>query len=505
VPDHEVYVAFVSTQLTPPSLLQPKLTVYARPESSRAATNMRGVGNGGQLGFVQDGHVLSLELKQQMPLFKKGRDSRKVPPGQQRTSPWLPKSFQSRRMDGPTKNWNHNNAILDVVPGSSAEHVQPFNQQDSVKSVPKERFATSLLMAEELQKPRHTAGDHTVDEENHCQQHADGLINPVHRVFGQELIGGSSGPPSMVHRAHEEKLHMSSAQNGPNRVAKPRRKQRVTSATTAPISRKAVRPLMPKQLTPLAGAFEFLKATVLAEEVRQEYKSAATSKNHEDYVAALQQAIETQKSRIEALEVDKAALQNSMERQRDRAINLRKYVDGIQNDHEKLKAEAKVHYKECSRVLADEVHTVQQEKIDLENDFQDAINASANSQRSLRKALDDCVFRLELSEAMKRSMADQLLERATLFKEEKKKREELEQNMMASLHSVERLVQDTNGTLLDKLGSILASVENNGANDSHDTRLQECVDALRNMRETPFLTIKDLEKAQGMLRFVYEG
>jgi hypothetical protein len=466
---------------------------------------MRGAENGGQLGSVQDGHVLSLKLKQQMPLVKKGRDSRKVPPGQQRTSSWPPKSSLSRRMDGPTKDWNRNNAILDVVPGSSAETVQPVNQQDSKESVPKERFATSLSTAEELQKPRHTADDHAVNEENHPQQHADGLFHPVHCVFGQELIRSSSGPPGMVHPAHEERLHMSSAQDGSNRVAKPRRKQRVTGATAASISRKAVRPLMPKQLTPLEGAVEFLKATVLAEEVRQEYKSAASSKHHEDYVAALQQAIETQKGRIEALEVDKAVLHTTMERQRDRAINLRKYVDGIQNDHEKLKAEAKVHYKECSQALTDEVHTAQREKTDLENDFQNAINASAESQRSLRKALDDCVFRLELSEATKRSMADQLRERAIILKEEKKKREELEQNMMASLQSVERLVQDTNGTLLDNLGSILTSIENNGAKDSHDLRLQECVDALRNMRETPFLTIKDLEKAQGMLRFVHEG
>lgn len=58
--------------------------------------------------------------------------------------------------------------------------------------------------------------------------------------------------------------------------------------------------------------------------------------------------------------------------------------------------------------------------------------------------------------------------------------------------------------MIEKLGKIKASLDDTVANENRDARIGECVDILRSLGTVSFLTTRDVEKAEGMLRYIYE-
>jgi acetolactate synthase small subunit len=301
-------------------------------------------------------------------------------------------------------------------------------------------------------------------------------------------------------RTPEPVLRLVSQQGEPSRITKKPRQTRSQKSILSSILRSNTRPGY-AGVASIDPMLDSIRSAFYTESKRIDEFHAAQMKAQSDNIAALQGTINLQNNCINVLQAEKKKLRAKAKDQIDKS---NRYIKGIQNDYNKLKETAKVHQQECSTVLEREVAEIQKEKALMERDFRVTLDAMEKSQKSTKNALDELFYSLKLSEARKRDLMVILTSKDQLLEDEKAKRVQLEEQVLFSIHSLQQLLLDNNGDLLEEMSQIQASLDASRVDEKRDVCIQECLEALQVFQKTSIVRVEDVKKAEGMLRFLNE-
>jgi hypothetical protein len=168
----------------------------------------------------------------------------------------------------------------------------------------------------------------------------------------------------------------------------------------------------------------------------------------------------------------------------------------------KLQKSAVLLQDDCKKTLQKKIAEVESEKQSLRRDFEATLEVLGKGQKSLKDTVDEVYVRVIISESKRKDLAEDLSKQIAMYEEEKRKRDDLEKQLLSSVQSVQRQLGDGSTALNEKLATLQTSVEDVAARDGQDLRVEECLAALQKLQSTPFLTARDVQKAEGMLRFV---
>jgi hypothetical protein len=355
-----------------------------------------------------------------------------------------------------------------------------------------------------------------------CHQDAEICFEPRHTPLSlqesqhaqtQSSQSHSRVPQASAHASHNEPLHYKETDNiledgfnrgGPYRVEKTQKKKRAPN----PLQPVHAPPPIRARPTPLHGSFEqtleSLRIAHLAEQHRTKHDRSTETKHFEEVKSLLQDQINHHSMTAAEWKDKHQSLIGSVSILREKAKTNQKFVSGLQKDYEKLQKSAVSFQDECKRVLQHKIAEIESEKEALRHESETALDTLARSQKSLKVTVDDLYVMLTISQSKRKDLAESLNQQVRMYEDEKAKRSDLEMEILASVQGVERQLDDRSTVLVEKLVSLQASVHDATAGNAKDSAVQECLAALRKLQVTPFLTTKDVQKAEGMLRFVQE-
>jgi hypothetical protein len=493
---------------------------------------------------------------------KKGKKSRKIQPARYRDGLWPPRSLQETRSLVPAEPLNNDQPVLDVIPptfeypvlenqyksiGPNPEECAPmpvdtqgdlsinreqYISRNAEEQVVSTRVADLFKQGECLgpnpggqnalpydsQNPINVSqSQQTTDTpEEHLALRTNMLDNLQNtNEPAREVSNKSEGPNNFqnvpldkpVHfakdRPVDESLRGVSSRAGPSRVSKPQKKKRNNHAV---LPDKSMPVIAHGDGLPLAldHMLESVRMVVSTDRARSHSDHTSEINAHQGNIAALQEIISLQKHTILALKNKDATMRTTMNRHADTVGKLKKYVEGLETDHAKIKASVEIYHRECDESWKEKVDEVTAEKAELEREFLAMINAVNKSRQSMQTAMVECYHELELSEDKRITLVQDLRTMHALLEVEQKRSAGLEQQIISSLQAIHNHLDENNNSVIKKLGGIQSLVEDTTADDKRDTCLKECIETLKNLRATPFLTAKDTQKAEKMLRYLQE-
>ncbi|KAH7069910.1 hypothetical protein BKA63DRAFT_91634 [Paraphoma chrysanthemicola] len=177
----------------------------------------------------------------------------------------------------------------------------------------------------------------------------------------------------------------------------------------------------------------------------------------------------------------------------------------MQNDYEKLQQSAISAQEDCKKVLQQKIVELKDEKEELQCQWVTTLDSLEKRQKSSKKTIDDLFVSLRISQLERAELTAKLEKQVEIHEEEKTKRSDLETQLLASIQSVDRQLVERSTSIIESLASLQVSIEDGMAADERNSSVEECLTQLRQLRATPFLTSKDVQKAEAMLRFMQKG
>jgi hypothetical protein len=307
------------------------------------------------------------------------------------------------------------------------------------------------------------------------------------------------------HKQAEAFLHDTSSRGGLYRVEKPPKRKRIASGPQPMTVSAMARNRGPAVQSGFEQTLESLRVAHIMEQSRIDHDRTTQEKNFEEVKALLQDQINQYSVTAAEWKDRHDSLNGNVVQLREKVKTNQKYVTGLQKDYEKLQKSAMSHRDECKNVLQQKIAEVESEKETLRRELELTLDTVTKGQRNLKQTVDELYVRLFISESKRKDLAENMSKQVAMFEEEKSKRNDLEKQLLTSVQSVQRQLGDRSTQLVEKIESLQATVESVKADDKPDSSAQECLVALKELQSTPFLTTKDLHKAEGMLRFVHEG
>jgi hypothetical protein len=259
---------------------------------------------------------------------------------------------------------------------------------------------------------------------------------------------------------------------------------------------------------PFAEIFEqqlqSVRVSYYAESIRNEQRYGAEIRTREDKISELQTKIQEADIRVNTMQEHEVNRLAETKHQREIVSRLQKYVRGLATDHAKLKDATKTLQDERSAVLETQIKALQEEKMTMEREFSKTVEAVGASGRATKRVLDDCYRKLEVSEWTRLSLVAQLQNVTLQYNEEKEKCAKLEREVITSLNTVRHHLEDRNDRLLSKLNDMHRIVCDTSTDQQRAAGIQECIDLLNAMKQTPLMTVEDAKNAEGMMKSLHE-
>jgi hypothetical protein len=324
-------------------------------------------------------------------------------------------------------------------------------------------------------------------------------------ISAQSLKAATNSAHTELPHQAEAVLHGISNQKGPIRVEKVQRKRRVscnpqrpTAATSASGEEPLAQPDFEQKLEDLRKAYH-------ADKLSRDLNVGTQISNLEREVSRLKEQIGQDTAAIAAWEEKYNGLHGNLMHLREKAKTNQKYVSGLQTDYEKLQKSASTHKDESEKVLREKIDELEDEKQSLRGQLNVTLDAVGKGQRRLKETVNELDSRLELSELKRRLLAENLSRQTCMYEEEKTKRTDLERQLLSSIQSMQHELKTHSANLIEKLETMQTSVDGVASEMNQETGVQECLGVLRELQKTPFLTLKDGQRAENMLRFTHEG
>lgn len=333
---------------------------------------------------------------------------------------------------------------------------------------------------------------------NHEQHFADVNSHPPH-------VTKSAATKEHLPEPNDHALHGTYSQNRPSRVEKTQKKRRVSSGTQHPMPMTLVRNRGPVVQDDFDKMVDSLREAHHAQKFRKDHDLATQTKHFEEVKALLHDQLNQCSITIVEWKEKYDALHESTKQLREKAKSNQRYVSGLQKDHEKLQKSAITFQDECKKTLQQKIVEVELEKQSLQRALEATLDSLAKGQRTLKATTDELYVRFIISESKRKHLVENLSRQVILYEEEKTRRKELETKLLPSFQSVQRQLGDRSTQLIEKLERLQTSVDGVASELGQGPGVQECLDALRKLQDAPFLMMKDVEKAERMLRFMHEG
>lgn len=406
---------------------------------------------------------------------------------------------------------NYEQPILDVSPNTPDDSALPVTPQEGQHNDGDEDLPVGPAASPATSQSEHVEASNdafNIQEDNaggyRGRQYASPPAPHPDRQIAYPPTVNEAPKAVQRHPDFEEALHGTSSRGGSNRVDKPRRKPRPNGPAYPLLPRPGIGANV-MNLAPENDAFLGLMGMALrASELKARDIVDSKAQAYETAIAALQETVTHQNNVIEDLRTSNGGLNNDRERLKEQGMTMQKFMNGMDNDYRRLKKDTETHHKNCKQELEKKIKEIESEKTTLLQEFSTMIGSFDKGQKSMKATLDECFIRLQLSDFKKKNLAEQLSKQNALLEEEKKRRTNLEQQILPSLQNFQRHLEDSHAALSEKLGSIQTSEGDTAADKERDACLKECIDSLRSLQATPLLTAKDFQKAESMLRFVHE-
>lgn len=349
---------------------------------------------------------------------------------------------------------------------------------------------------ESIQSVQHERRDSQF--EHHDQAH------PTRRndVPGGGSAPVTSGPLLQISTTPRASTGSSSTKSRPFRITKPQRKMQPRGQAASGARADNLGPPKPTYADIFEQQLQSIRVSYYAESVRHESHFGAQVQIRDTRIADLEEQVRRAQDHVIEVERKDAERVNKAKQQRDAVKDLQKYVKGLSTDHAKFRESTKNHERSCSNILETRLSDFQKEKAELEQDFLRTVEKLERARRSTKELLQDCYTKLEVSESKRLGLLDNLRIQAALYADERKKRTDLEQQVTGSLATVQMDLQRTEGLLREKLTNLESSINDPAKDEKWAVPLNECVGALKSLQTSSLLTVKDAQKAEGMLRYI---
>jgi hypothetical protein len=341
-----------------------------------------------------------------------------------------------------------------------------------------------------------------------------------HHIGGLESVGRHEHPVTRPKYRHsqatktgvaKERLdqtvesgsHTAVGHHSPYRVEKVQRKRRVSSVPQHVASSVLLRNRSLAVQDDFDKTLEDLREAYHADKYQKQCDMATQSKHFNEVKALLQDQIHQYTITVTEWKNKYDALNTSTLYLREKAKTNQKYVTGLQKDHEKLQKSVLVFQDDCKKALQQKIIEVEYEKQSLQRELETTLESLAKGQRTLKGTVDELYVRLIISESKRKDLAESLAKQVSIYDEERTRRKDLETKLLPLFQTVQRQLGDRSTQIVLKLESLQASVDGVTSGLSRDSGVQECLDVLRKLQDTPFLTIKDVQKTERMLRYVH--
>jgi hypothetical protein len=188
----------------------------------------------------------------------------------------------------------------------------------------------------------------------------------------------------------------------------------------------------------------------------------------------------------------------------DKLKSTQKFVAGLQKDHENLQKSMVAFQEQNKRVLQEEIERLLKEKDELRGAFEALIDSCTKSRKSMQETMTEIQLHYLTALLRQNDLNIRLDERVTMYEEEKHRRIELEQQLLPSVQSMQRHLNEGAATLTEKISSLQASMANRAAEDDCDSTAKKSLLILQKLESLRLLTFNDVRKAEGMLRYLHE-
>ncbi|KAI4685944.1 uncharacterized protein J4E88_003781 [Alternaria novae-zelandiae] len=305
-------------------------------------------------------------------------------------------------------------------------------------------------------------------------------------------VSASSQQSAPLPKDSEAILHRISHQDASHRVAKPRRKLRASGPVSNNPQEQAIS-------SSLDQAIESVRVAMLADKFRAKHESMIIAKQREVEIAGLQDTINDHVQTIAERDESIRSLKEAFSQLTDKAKTNQKFVHGLQQDYEKLQKSATSFQKQSQMTLTEKITELEDEKKTLYHECETAVDKLAATQQKMKSALDDVYGRFIISESKRIDLIENLGKRDAEIGDERRKRDDMEKQLLSIVQSIPGQIVDASDTLAKKLESLQTSIEQAPAHDDRDNPIEECLDALRTLQMSPALTAKDIEKMESTL------
>jgi hypothetical protein len=341
------------------------------------------------------------------------------------------------------------------------------------------------------------------------------LNQPRHtKYYGQEIAAveshSSQATKASTHRGllhHKQAdaiLHHVSSPKLTHRVEKQQKNKRAINDPPSLTTTVLVPSRGPNVHSDFEQTLERLREAYCTEQHHKDHNIATQTNHFEEVKANLQDQINQYSVIITKWKDKHDALNMKVLQLQERAKTNQKYVSGLQKDHKKLQKSAIAFQDECKRTLQQKIAEVESEKKSLQRELEKTLDTLAKGQRTLKGTADDLYERLTTSDIKRKNLAEDLNKQVTMYEEEKSKRIDLETQILSSFQSVQRLLGESSSHLLERFESLQSSVESGALANEKNSTVRECFATLQKLQVTPSLTTKDIQKAEGMVRFMYD-
>ncbi|KAH3945157.1 hypothetical protein HBI25_148960 [Parastagonospora nodorum] len=293
--------------------------------------------------------------------------------------------------------------------------------------------------------------------------------------------------------------------NQPHRVEKVQKKRGVPSGPQHVTSSTLVRSHDLDVQDDFDKTLDGLREAHHADRDRKDHDMATQKAHFEEIKTLLKDEIQRSSDTIDEWKVKCAALEESTKQLRGKASRNQKFVTGLQTDHEKSQKSALAFQDECKQVLQQKITEMEHEKVSLQHDFEATVDTLAKGHRTLKATIDELYVRFIISESKRKDLAENLAKQSSMYEEERTRRKDLEAKLLPSFQSVQRELGDRSTQIVQKLETLQSSMDGVTSGLCENSGVQECLDALQKFQDTSFLTVKDVNKAEGMLRFVHSS
>jgi uncharacterized coiled-coil protein SlyX len=324
------------------------------------------------------------------------------------------------------------------------------------------------------------------------------------------LPDNESGNPAPVNLAPphlertQEVLHGVSSRAGPVRVTKFPKQSQVPHDVRLMNSALNGGQQTRTKASALDAAVDALRTACLSDQHRLEDQIVMKEKAWESERSSFQTTIAEQLETIAEQRVKLGQCEKDLAELLRKLKSSQRYVSGLQRDHEEMKKSVVTFQEQNKKVLQAQIAEVLKEKEDLQAGLETMVDSCKNSQKSMSRTMYEIQLRYVTALSRENGLRVRLGERVAMYEEEKHRRIELEQQLLPSVQTMQRQLDEGSDTLIEKISGLQASMESQTAVNSRDSTAKACLLILQELQSLPLLTSKDAHKAEAMLRCLYE-